>query len=1175
MQGFKSFADKIELEFGKGITAIVGPNGSGKSNVSDAIRWVMGEQSAKSLRGSKMEDVIFSGTQNRKPLGFAEVSIILDNADRKLNLDFDTVTVTRRVHRSGEGEYFINKSPCRLKDIYELFMDTGIGREGYSVVGQGKIDEILSSKSEDRRHIFEEAAGISKYKYRKNEAEKKLAKTEENLLRIKDIVSELSSQVGPLKTQSEKAKKYLDLREVLKVLEINIAIINIEKYRENAKKCENDLKITISQLEDARKKQNELDSEVEKFTALLQTENEKSAQINQQKYELEKNEGGFLNKIELIKSEISHNNENIERLKNDNGELCEKIKILDEENAQKKAKLDEVNAQIESLCKALETLCENDEELDIKLENSLKDIENQKADIIELLNENTNLSANSDGLDALCKNFADRKESIKNEIALNENSLKICEEQLEKCGGELEKCKKLQNECNAGLDVLKKEYFSITAENDALKAEQNSITAEYNTKNSKRRALEDLEKSLEGYSKGVKEVINSKSDGICGVISKLLTVDEKYVVAIETALGRAMQNIVTDSEETAKRCIETLKRSKSGRATFLPLTSVRGEVLKNAPKNERGYIGIASNLISYDEKYEGIFSYLLGRTVIADNIDSGVAISKKFGYKFKVVTLDGQVLNAGGSITGGSSDARLGLISRSKNIEQLKADTDLLSKKIDKNDSLIAKNNQKIKEIAAKKEEFDLSISECERNIVRLCAEKNHLDESIKNLGEKIRLLGGESGDINTQIEDIDKNKAALAEKIAANDEKISSIRNAVTGFEEGLALVRAESENIKNEISAKKIKQNGLCKDLEFITENISEYSVRRSEYEGEILKNTNLSNSFVRKNSDLQNEILNIEKSMGGMREIFAEFENQLESLKNKQEKILADIKEKSRLSKENQEVVLVLVQESTRCENKVAKAENDIEGVINKLWDDYEITYSDAQSYKKEIENFSEAQREVSSIKRKIKELGNINIDAIEEYKAVSERYEFLSAQENDLNESKKNLTGIIDNMQSVMKEKFISAFYAISEEFKNVFASLFGGGIAKIYLADESDVLTSGIEIEVQPPGKKLQNLTLLSGGERAFSAIALLFAVLKTAPTPFCLLDEVEAALDEANVYKFANYAKKFTSDTQFLIVTHRRGTMETADILYGVTMQEKGVSKLLKLNFDDLEENDV
>ena len=1175
MQGFKSFADKIELEFGKGITAIVGPNGSGKSNVSDAIRWVMGEQSAKSLRGSKMEDVIFSGTQNRKPLGFAEVSIILDNSDRKLKIDFDTVTVTRRVHRSGEGEYFINKSPCRLKDIYELFMDTGIGREGYSVVGQGKIDEILSSKSEDRRHIFEEAAGISKYKYRKNEAEKKLAQTEENLVRIKDIVAELAAQVGPLKTQSEKAKKFLDLREILKVLEINIAIVNIEKYRENAKKCENDLKIAVSQLEDARKKQGEIDAEIERFTALSQTKNQEIAQINEQKYELEKSEGGFLNKIELLKVEISHNNENINRLKAENDELSEKIKTLDEENSQKKKELENANAEIERLTAEIESLEKNAENLDVSLEKVLHNTENQKADIIELLNENTNLSANRDGLDALRKNFADRKESIKSEIAANKESLEFCENQLEKCGTNLAENEKIREKCKVGLDELKKEYFKITGENNALKAEQNAVTAEYNTKNSKRRALEDLEKSLEGYSKGVKEIINSKQSGICGVVSKLLTVDEKYVVALETALGRAMQNIVVTSEETAKMCVESLKKSHGGRATFLPLTSVKGEVMKNPPRNEKGYVGIASELIEYDEKYRGIFEYLLGRTVFADNIDSGIAISKKFGYKFKVVTLDGQVLNAGGSITGGSSDSRLGLISRAKNIEQLKTETDLLAKKIDKNDNAIAENDRKIKEIAVKKEKFDTESASCEHNIVRLNAEKSHLEENMKNISEKIRLLGGESGDINEQLDALEKNKAQLAEKISANDEKITQIRSDISAAEQEISALKEECESAKDELSVKKLKQNGKIKDLEFITANIGEYGARRDEYEIKIAENNETSAQNAQKNADLQSEIAEIEKSVSGTREIFDEFAKKLDIMRAESEKIIEDLKNANTAAKENQEVVLVLAQETTRCENKVAKAESDIESVINKLWDDYEITFTDAQSYKKDLGSFTEAQREAASVKKQIKDLGNINIDAIEEYKAVSERYEFLSNQENDLNVSKKNLTDIIDNMQSIMKEKFTAAFCAISEEFKKVFAELFGGGVAKIYLADESDVLTSGIEIEVQPPGKKLQNLTLLSGGERAFSAIALLFAVLKTAPTPFCLLDEVEAALDEANVYKFANYARKFTSDTQFLIVTHRRGTMETADILYGVTMQEKGVSKLLKLNFEDLEENDV
>lgn len=1175
MQGFKSFADKIELQFGKGITAIVGPNGSGKSNVSDAIRWVMGEQSAKSLRGSKMEDVIFSGTQNRKPLGFAEVSIILDNTDRCLKIDFDEVTVTRRVHRSGEGEYFINKSPCRLRDIYELFMDTGIGREGYSVVGQGKIDEILSSKSEDRRHIFEEAAGISKYKYRKIEAEKKLNQTEENLIRIKDILAELSSQVGPLKIQSEKARKYLDLREVLKVLEINIAIINIEKYKSNVQKCNNDLKIALEQLEESKKSQVDIDNEQEKLNVLSQEKNNEIAKINEQKFELEKSEGGFSSKIELLKNEILHNNENIERINNENKELEDKIKSIDEDNKNKNTECENLKKLILELEDEITKFIEKSNLKKEEYDKIFCDIESKKADIIELLNENTNYSASYEGLNTLEKNFEEREQSILTEKEFTKNALSDSEKKLEICKKGIEENKKISSDCKNKLDALKTDYFKIVKDNDNIKAHQNIITGEFNAKSSKKKALEDLEKGYEGYARGVKEIINDKIDGVIGVVSKLVTVNDKNVVAIETALGRALQNIVVENEESAKKCIEKLKNSKGGRATFLPLTSVTGEVMKDAPEKEKGFIGIASNLIEYDKRFDKIFKSLLGKTVIVDNIDNAIFISKKHGYKFKIVTLDGQVLNAGGAITGGSSDKNVSLLSRSKDIERLSCEIEKLEKDIDKNDTLIYENNQKIKEISVKKEELDSKVNECSNNLVRYEAEERHLLESIKNLTEKLNLLGGEMGDIKSQIKEIDKNRNDLLEKQKINDEKIVEIRNSITNLDKKLIECQEEKDKIDNLVSDKKIKVSGVEKDLEFINSNIKSNLNMKDEHLIKIESNNAQINDYTSKNSSSNKNIEEIEKNMHGTKEVFEEFKSKLEEKKKENEKILEDIRLLREKSKENQDVVLVLAQEVTRCENKVSKAEADIENVINKLWDDYEITFSDAQSYKKEIENFTEAQREAASLKRQIKELGNINIDAIEEYKVVSERFEFLSGQESDLNDAKKNLLGIIDEMQTVMKEKFSVAFEMIKEEFKKVFVDLFGGGVAKIYLADESDILNSGIEIEVQPPGKKLQNLTLLSGGERAFSAIALLFAVLKCAPTPFCLLDEVEAALDEANVYKFANYAKKYAGKTQFLIVTHRRGTMETADILYGVTMQEKGVSKLLKLNFTDLEENDV
>ncbi|MBE7053202.1 MAG: chromosome segregation protein SMC [Ruminococcaceae bacterium] len=1176
MQGFKSFADKIDLEFGHGITAIVGPNGSGKSNVSDAIRWVMGEQSAKTLRGSKMEDVIFSGTTQRKPMGFAEVSIILDNKDKSLNIDFDEVVVTRRVHRSGESEYLINKSPCRLKDIHELFMDTGIGREGYSVVGQGKIDQILSNKSEDRRHIFEEAAGISKFKFRKNEAEKELLKTEDNLTRIRDILTELSSQVGPLEIQSKKARKYLDLREVLKVLEVNIAMQNIDKYRKISKESEEALKISLNQLETSKNEQKEIELKLENSQNESIRLNDEINKVKEQRFSLEKDEGSTLNKIELCKNDIANNNLNKERLSYEIEQLNKKL-VENENNGNILTfEFNNRNNDVKDKEKNIEMLIKKSDE--IKAENSklFDDIESKKGEIIEFLNKNSSLKASLSSLDVISGNFTNRDNAVKDEINQKETIIKENEIELgtieEKISSNTKICQKEKDE----LEKIKKDYFKITEENDNLKKQQNDVASKFNQKLSRRKALEDLERSFEGYTKSVKVILANKSiNGICGVVSKLLEVDSKYVVAVETALGRALQNIVVKDENCAKKCIEMLKTSNSGRATFMPLTSISSSVLTNVPKNESGYIDLAHNLISYKSEYKNIFEFLLGKTVVVDNIDNAIKISKKYGYKFRIVTLDGQILNAGGTLTGGSIDKHFGLISRSKEIEELKVEITNLQKEIDKIDDKIEKNIESIRLIADKKEKIDSSIAMCQHEDVRLNSQKTLILTKIKECKDTILLLNNEIGNINKEIDDIKTQKNDYNNQIKENEENILNIRSILNSLEQSYEEELVKESKTEEEITNAKISLNDTLKDIEHIKTQLESLLNLKAEIEGDIKSKNNDLDEFSTQNELLSSQILELQSNMKNSKDVFDNLEKQEKDLQMQYTNTLDEIKRIQISAKEKQDVVFVLGQEVTRCENKVAKAEADTESVINKLWEDYEITYTDATVYQKDIGNLSDAIKEANSLKRQIKELGNVNVDAIEEYKIVKERHEFLSNQEADLNKAKANLTDIITKMQSIMKEKFIASFDLIKVEFNNVFRELFGGGIAKLYFSDDSNILESGIEIEVQPPGKKLQNLTLLSGGERAFSAIALLFAVLKTAPTPFCLLDEVEAALDEVNVYKFADYAKKYSKNTQFLIVTHRRGTMEAADIMYGVTMQEKGVSKLLKLNFDDLEEYDV
>ncbi len=1176
MQGFKSFADKIDLEFGHGITAIVGPNGSGKSNVSDAIRWVMGEQSAKTLRGSKMEDVIFSGTTQRKPMGFAEVSIVLDNKDKSLSVDFDEVVVTRRVHRSGESEYLINKSPCRLKDIHELFMDTGIGREGYSVVGQGKIDQILSNKSEDRRHIFEEAAGISKFKFRKNEAEKELLKTEDNLVRIRDILSELSSQVGPLEIQSKKARKYLDLREVLKVLEVNIAMQNIDKYRKIKDESEEALKISLNQLETSKNELKEIETRLEQAQDESISLNDEINSVKEKRFNLEKDEGSTLGKIEICKNDISNNDANIERLSLEIDILNKKRSENEKTGNDFTQSLNQKNEDIKNKELEIEHLLKESEK--IKAENSviLKNIENKKGEIIDYLNDISTYKANLSSLDVISGNFSNRDSAVKDEITQKEAAIKENEKELNEIENNINENQKQYDKEKNELEKIKTEYFAITEDNDKLKKDQNSLASEFNQKQSRKKALEDLERSYEGYSRSVKVILSNTSlKGVKGVVSKLLEVDSKYVVAIETAMGRSLQNIVVDNEECAKKCIEFLKSSNLGRATFMPLSAISSSLLANPPKNENGYIGLGSELISYKNEFKNIFEFLLGKTVVVDNIDNGIKISKKYGYKFRIVTLDGQILNAGGTLTGGSVDKNFGLISRAKEIEELSRKIVVLQKNIDKIDEKIDKNIEEVNKIAQKKEIIDSAIAACQHEEVKLNSQKSLVLTRIKEARTSIELLKGEIGNINKEMSDIKVQEKELDEKIKNAEDSVLKTREELNKvqaiYEEKLLFEEKKEEEITNA----KIALNDITKDIEFIKTQLQNLLDVKAETESDIKVKNDSINEFKLQNDLLRKQIDELYLSMKNSKDIFDALEKQGEDLQKKYTHHLENIKKIQQNSKDKQDGVFVLGQEVTRCENKVAKAEADTENVINKLWEDYEITYSDAEIYKKDIGNLSDATKEANSLKRQIKELGNVNVDAIEEYKIVKERHEFLSTQEADLNKAKANLTDIITKMQTIMKEKFITSFDLIKVEFNNVFRELFGGGVAKLYFSDESNILESGIEIEVQPPGKKLQNLTLLSGGERAFSAIALLFAVLKTAPTPFCLLDEVEAALDEVNVYKFADYAKKYSKNTQFLIVTHRRGTMEAADIMYGVTMQEKGVSKLLKLNFDDLEEYDV
>ncbi|MBQ4631334.1 MAG: chromosome segregation protein SMC [Clostridia bacterium] len=1172
VQGFKSFADKINLEFGQGITTIVGPNGSGKSNISDAIRWVMGEQSAKSLRGGKMEDVIFAGTQKRSPLGFAQVSIILDNKDNIFKIDYDTVKVTRRVHRSGESNYLINDKECRLKDIHELFMDTGLGKEGYSVIGQGKIDQILSNKAEERRNIFEEASGITKYKYRKAESEKKLLQTDENLVRIKDLLSELESQVGPLENQSKKARKYLDLREVLKGLDINISIRNIDKQKQALKEGQQKFTVAFNQLNSEKIKLAEIESLIETETASMTTLNEKITELRQQNFDLEKSSGSLSHRIDILKTNIENNLRNIERIDEEIKQLGEKITEGDVETKRLEdlieKKLEEKKFLEEKVANHDGAMQKLDEEISAKLAES----EALKDKIVAYLNDNSALKAKISSLDVLIKNFDERKSSLIKDLEIKNEALNNAKSESETLAKDKEENEKLRQKAVDGLEKLKNEYFALTDEMNKAKENQNALVAKCNDLQSRKNVLEDLEKGYEGYSKSVKNILTSGVKNVHGVVSKLVEVDNKYVTAVEIALGGALQNIVVQDEDAAKKCISYLKENRLGRATFLPLTSVKGSLLDKPPVKEKGYVGIASELVTYDAKYDGIFKSLIGRCVVMDNIDNAVALAKKTGYKYKIVTLDGQLLNPGGSLTGGSVNKTQSLLSRSKDIEELGAEIEKLHTVIDENDDKINDFRQQIKKMAEQKEKLDSEVTSCDHQRVKISSATENNNRIIRELERNISLITNESGSVLGEIDDVEKQKDACRAKIAENEEASREVKKVLETVQSEGATLTQRREDYTNSATDDKISFANIEKDIAVSKERIETLnSEKQASALGGIEKSSEKTR-LVEENATLEAEIEQIKNEINLAGKSSQELSKIINDNSEAYEKASQKLIEGQKSLKEQNETIYVLQLEVSRIENQNSKLELETEHVTAKLWDEYELTYNAALEYKKEEFNMAESQKEAASLRAQIKALGNINIDSIEQYKEVKERFDYLSAQKLDLDETKSKLEDIIRDMQNIMTEQFKECFEVIRTHFDVVFKALFGGGTGKLSLTDPDNILESGIDIEVQPPGKKLQNMMALSGGERALSAIALLFSVLEVRPTPFCILDEVEAALDDNNVYRFADYIKKYSSKTQFIVVTHRRGTMESADIMYGVTMQEKGVSKLLKLKFEDLEE---
>ena len=1171
MQGFKSFADKTILEFMPGITSVIGPNGSGKSNISDAIRWILGEQSMKSLRGTKTQDIIFAGTQNRKSLGFAEASLIFDNTDGTLPIEYSEVTVTRKIYRSGETGYYINKVPCRLKDIVELFMDTGIGRDGYSIIGQGKIDEILSNKSEDRRHIFEEAAGIVKYRTRKEETEKKLEQTKLNLLRINDILTEIEGNLEPLQMQSDKAKKYLNLKEELKNIEVGLFIYNIEKYKQSLEELTKDEEImnsTLNQEEGKLEKIKILKEELKDRIDEITTQIEKMQNIG---FESQKEIEKLNSNINVAEAKIASNTENIETYKKEITELEEKIKNLKEEIEQKQNKKDNLKQNKEKFENELKEKEEELKKVTEKLSSKEIEIEELKKQVEENTDKKYEVQSEISMQTANFENLEKRQKQLEQEISNNISELdrtRMKKEDIAKGFYEIENNRNKVLKSIEEIDNKKQEINNKIKEFDIQIANN---TNEMRMKQSRYNFLVETEKEKEGYIKSVKllltdcEKIKELGKGMHGVLANIISVPTEYETAIEMCLGASLQNIVTDTEEDAKKLVEHLRKNNLGRASFLPISSVKGKKIENIKGKKAGVVGIASDLISCDKKYEQIILNLLGRTVIVDSMQNAINLAKENNYSFRIITIEGDIINPSGAITGGSVTKKtVNILGRNREIESLEKEIKKLKEKIEKLEKDKEQYESSSEDVIEEVQSLEKQLQEID---ITYATEKQRvvsIDENIEQIQKRIEKLKCEKerAEENKNTIKISKEEnQKLIEKINKQNEEdqkiIDEFSNANKDSQKYIDDLNFDITNLKISVSSFNESEVSIEEMTEMINKEIETHT-RNAENKKVQIENASL------ENSKLKEEIENTKKEI---EEVKSQVENSGENIeKLKQERI----EQNEKLSKKEDEqtgqfkTIEELKAQITKMEVKKTKTEEDITDVINKMWEEYELTPNNAGNYQKP-ENVALTQRKVNILRTDIKELGSVNVDSIEEYKNLKDRYDFMCEQRLDLEDTMAKLRKVIQEMTETMKKQFKEKFEVINKNFGEVFKELFGGGMAEVTLTDEENILECGIDITVQPPGKKLQNMTLLSGGEKAFTAIALLFAILKINPAPFCVLDEIEAALDDVNVYRYAEYLKKFAKETQFLIITHRKGTMEVADTVYGVTMEEKGISKLLSM----------
>ncbi len=1176
IQGFKSFADKTTLKFGRGITAVVGPNGSGKSNISDAVRWVLGEQSTKSLRGQSMEDVIFGGTDTRRPHGFCEVTLNIDNADRTLNFDNDFVSITRRFYRSHESEYLINNVSVRLKDVHELFMDTGLGRDGYSMIGQGKIDNIISTKSDERRDIFEEASGISKYRYRKTEAERKLTAAEDNLLRLKDILDELEARVGPLKEQSEKAEKFLTLAEDKKQLEIGLWLYTLNNSKDALRAQES--KIATAQMQykeietalesfDLKSEQNTaqftaITSQIENIRLNIATANEEALKL----------EG----EISVLNNDIQHNNDTVERLNAEKSALLEtdstaNQEILDKRNqaALKAEIIVGLNGDLAELENQLNNLLSDSESISRKIEDQIKTLNLLSVQSSDLRVEMTTADTSVDEINA-------RRETIDDLLKQNNEEKEYLTKDFNETKALLDKT---EDTINSLQNSIKGYELRLENRNNELKELNDKCTELHLDIESRKRRVQiltELENNMEGFSYAVKKVM-SESDkglirGIHGPISKLISVDKKYSVAIETALGNAIQNIVVENEADAKRAISFLKSNNAGRATFLPVSTITARDFKETGFEDiYGFVGVASDLVTVDKKYETIIKYLLGGAVITEDIDSATTLAKKYNHRVKVVSLDGQVINPGGSYTGGSLVKQAGMLSRAADIKRIEAE---INKLVEKEKVAKAKQNEvnsAVAEVNADIVAVNADLTNANEDKIRAIAELKRIDDLINNVNANIASLTEERDSGEEKIKALHEKSASAAKQIAELEFKNSAIQAEIDQMTGGRDSLTHTREDITNKITEVKLQivdnqkdADALINMADSLENSIKDRATRAGDIDAEIAA---VNYKILQLNSDISSHNDEIDNIKHRIKEYNSDIEH-LMIERNNVEKFGVELRTSERERTLEREKIGGELARLTERKEVMLKEYDD---VIRQLFDEYQLTKSEAENIAIEIEKPAEAKKALAETKSKIRSLGNVNVSAIEEYKEVKERYDFMNEQVADVEKARTELRKLINQLTAQMQEMFVVGFDKINQNFTKTFTELFGGGSACLRLTDPDNVLESGIDIEARLPGKNVPSLNGLSGGEKALVALSIYFAIMKVNAPPFCFLDEVDTALDDINVDRFADYMKHSDFNTQFICVTHRRGTMEAADMLYGVTMQEKGITKLLELNVSELE----